>query len=57
MPARYRVNFTKKAALDLEEIYDYIRRDSPQNAVSIAHRLVDAIDSLEQLPHRFKVHL
>ena len=38
------------------DICSYIQRDSPQNAATVAQRIIDAIDSLEILPHRYKVH-
>ena len=55
MPASYRIRFTVNAAGQLEEIFDYIRRDSPQNAARMIQRLLDAIDSLDLFPHRYKV--
>jgi len=52
---QYRVNLTLESAGQLEEIFDYIEAQSPQNAPRVIRRLLDAIFSLEQLPHRFKV--
>ena len=54
MPARYRIRMTLRAAADLQGIFDYIEQDSPQNAARMITRLLDAIDSLEILPHRYK---
>jgi plasmid stabilization system protein ParE len=39
----------------LQEIFEYIEQHSPQNAAEMIERLLDAIDSLEMFPHRFKV--
>ena len=56
MPDRYRVQTMPRASGDIVGICSYIEKDSPQNAASVAQMLVDAIDSLEILPHRYKVH-
>jgi len=56
MPARYHTIILPQAASDLTEICTRIEQDSPQNAALVAQRLLDAIDSLELLPHRYKVH-
>lgn len=37
-------------------ICTYIEQGSPQNAAGVAKRLLDAIDSLDLLPRRYKVH-
>lgn len=55
MPDEYRVIFTRRAASDLEGIFRYIARQSPDNAPAVIAKLVDAIDSLGQLPHRYRV--
>ena len=55
MPETYLVRITPRALADLEAIFDYIRRDSPQNAAAMVARLLDAIDGLDILPHRFDV--
>jgi plasmid stabilization system protein ParE len=39
----------------LQEIFEYIERDSPQNASRMIRRIVESIDALEQFPHRYKV--
>lgn len=39
----------------MERIFDPIRQDSPQNAETMIRRLLDAIDGLNILPHRFDV--
>lgn len=51
----YRIKFTRNAADHLQEIFDYIEKDSAQNASRMIGRIVDAIDALEQLPHRYRV--
>ena len=55
MPDTYLVRITPRALADLEAIFDYIRRDSPQNAAAMIARLLDAVDGLDLLPHRFDV--
>ena len=54
MPATYRVILTNEALSDLEGIADYIRQHSPQNAATVAEKILDAIDSLATMPKRFK---
>ena len=49
------VRLTATAGNHLEEIYDYIEQHSPQNAPQMVRRLLDSIDSLELLPHRYPV--
>jgi plasmid stabilization system protein ParE len=56
MPARYRVHVMPEASADLRRAFEYIEQDSPQNAASVLSELFAAIDSLELLPHRYKVH-
>lgn len=56
MPESYRITIMPRAAEDLAGICDYISQDSPQAAADVAHRLLDAIDSLEVFPYRHKVH-
>ena len=55
MPPTYRANLTLRAADHLEEIYRYIEQDSPTNAATMIGRVLDAIDALDILPHRYKV--
>lgn len=54
-PARYLVRLTLRASEDLQEIFDYIAAHSPQNAAGFIGRLLDAIDGLDILPHRYPV--
>ena len=56
MPDGYCVIILPRASADLVEICSYIEQDSPQNAAVVAERLIDAIDSLTELPHRYEVH-
>jgi plasmid stabilization system protein ParE len=55
MPDTYRVRLTATAGAHLQEIYDYIEQQSPQNATTMIRRLVDSTDGLQQFPHRFAV--
>jgi toxin ParE1/3/4 len=55
MPEKYRVNYTRHAAEQLQEIVEYIEQRSPDNAVKMATRLVKAVESLEIFPHRFNL--
>ncbi len=55
MPETYRIRYTLRAADHLREIFDYIERDSPRNATRMIERLLNAIDSLDTMPHRYNV--
>jgi|SRR5688572_19458862 len=52
MPQTYRVLLAKRAATDLEEIFDRIAKDSPGNAARVIDRILTAIDGLKTFPHR-----
>ena len=52
----YRVRITREASSRLEEIFEHIEPDSPQNAALVLERLLDAIEGLSTLPYRYKVH-
>ena len=54
MPDAFQVRITPRALSDLEEIFDYIRQSSPQNAAMMIERLMNAIDGLEMFPSRFR---
>ena len=56
MPSRYRVILSPRATADLHSIHAYIAQDSPQNAASFLSELVEAIDSLDLLPSRYRVY-
>ena len=55
MPDSYRVRITPRALADLRGIFDYIAKDSSQNAQGMIRRLLDAVDGLDILPHRYDV--
>lgn len=55
MPQTHHVRYTRQAAEQLQQIFDYIARDSPANAARLIGRLIDAVDSLALLPHRYSV--
>jgi plasmid stabilization system protein ParE len=48
----HRLIITPRAADDLEEIYDVISKDSAQNAARTVSRIIAAIETLIQVPHR-----
>jgi plasmid stabilization system protein ParE len=54
MPSTHRVIITGEALSDPTRITAYIRQTSPQNAALVADRIVQAMDSLNYLPDRFK---
>ncbi len=56
MTERYSVKVMPEASTDLTGIFDYIEPESPQNAPSVIETLFTAVDSLDHLPHRYKVH-
>jgi plasmid stabilization system protein ParE len=56
MPEHYRIRVMLRASNDLLRICTYIEQSSPQNAAAVAQELLDAIDALEILPYRYKVH-
>ena len=45
-----------RASNDIVGICTYIEQSSPQNAAAVARELLDAIDALDILPYRYKVH-
>ena len=56
MPDRYRLRIMPRSADDIAGICAYIEESSPQNAAGVAQDLLDAIDSLEILPRRYRIH-
>lgn len=56
MPSHYAVRISKTASSDLDAIFSYIVKQSPQNAERVLQRLLDEIFALKMLPHRYKVH-
>ena len=55
MPDTYFVRITPRALADLEQIFEYIRQDSPQNAATMIEKFVESIAGLNILPHRYDV--
>ena len=51
-PDRYRVHLSRRAAANLQSIFNYIANDSPQNASSMVNRILAAIENLKLFPHR-----
>ncbi len=45
-----RIEWTTSARVNLQELYDYISKDSPRNAERFIARLFDAIDHLADQP-------
>ncbi len=52
MPVKYNVEIAPVAERDIEEIWDYIAADSPENATAFIVCLEEQIDTLEQFPER-----
>jgi len=55
MPETYRVRITPLVLAELQGIFDFIAKDSPQNAAKMIGKLLDAIDGLNIFPHRYDV--
>lgn len=53
----YRVRITKEALRDMEDIYNYIASalQAPENAMRQYNRLADAVESLKEMPDRFRL--
>lgn len=53
----YKVQITKKALSDMEEIHDYIamQLQAPENAMRQYNRIADAIEELNVFPERVMV--
>jgi toxin ParE1/3/4 len=45
-----RIHWTRQASGDLDEIHEYVKRDSPAAATALVVRLLTAIDQLEAYP-------
>ena len=52
MPAKYRVEITRTAENDVDEIWDHIGADSIENATRFVIQLEEKIGTLERMPHR-----
>ena len=55
MATRYHLIISPCASADINAIHQYIANDSEQNAASMIEQLVDALDGLEEFPHRYRV--
>jgi plasmid stabilization system protein ParE len=53
---KYRVIILPRAGADIVEICSYIEAQSAQRAVGVAEMIIKAIDSLDALPHRCRIH-
>ena len=52
----YTALLSSRALVDLREIHDHIRVQSPQNADAVRDYLLDQIAALDTLPTRFRRH-
>jgi toxin ParE1/3/4 len=55
MHDQYHVDIASNARRDLRNIYNFIAKNSPQNASKMMTRLLDSMESLKQFPHRYDV--
>ncbi len=52
MAAKFRVRIARAAERDIEEIWDFIAHDSPEEADKFIRRLEEQIETLERFPER-----
>jgi toxin ParE1/3/4 len=52
MPAKFRVRITRAAERDIEETWNFIAHDSPEEADKFVRRLEEQIETLETFPER-----
>ena len=54
---QYRVEITKEALQDMEDIYNYIALEllSPENAMGQYNRIADEILTLDTFPQRYRI--
>ena len=52
MPAKFRVRITRTAERDIEEAWDFIAEDSPEEAEKFIRRVEEQIATLERFPER-----
>ncbi len=54
---QYKVEITKSALQDMEDIYNYIAEEllAPENAMGQYNRIADAILSLDTFPEKFRL--
>lgn len=50
-----KVLWSKKASNELEAIYNYIKKGSPQNAILVFNGIYDLANSLPNFPYKFRV--
>lgn len=48
-----KVLWSKKASNELESIYKYIKKESPQNSVLVFNEIYDLANSLSNFPYKF----
>jgi plasmid stabilization system protein ParE len=51
---RYQIRITNEALADLQRLAQNVSEDSPQHAAGLAGRILNAVDSLETMPNRFR---
>ena len=53
----YKVEITKEALQDMEDIYDYIAKEllSPETAIGQYNRIADEILTLDVFPQRYRI--
>jgi toxin ParE1/3/4 len=56
MPVRYQVIMTPRAELDLDDIYNFIAKDSPPNAEKFVSLLIGSIHDLHTMPNRYGIY-
>jgi toxin ParE1/3/4 len=52
MPIKFRVNITRSAEKDVEEIWTYIAADNPAEAAKFLLKLEEQVSTLERFPLR-----
>ena len=52
MPARFQVEISRRAELDIEEIWTYIAQDNPEAAARLLLQLEKQLRTLERFPER-----
>lgn len=50
-----KVLWSKKASNELESIYKYIKKESPQNSVLVFNEIYDLANSLSNFPYKFPI--
>ena len=52
MPDAYRILLAKRAADNLQAIFDHVAKDSPDNAARLVEGILSALENLALFPHR-----